>query len=306
MGCYLVTGGAGFIGSHLVDRLLATGHQVRVLDNLSTGRIENLPTEAQLVVADVRSKAAIVDALDGVDGVFHLAAVASVMRCNEAWRDCHEINLGATVTLLDACRDREPTLPFVYASSAAVYGDQEITPLHERLTPAPLGPYGADKAACELQARAAANVHGMRTFGLRFFNVFGPRQAPDDAYAGVITIFQGRARSGLPMRVHGDGLQSRDFVYVGDVVECLLRAMNSLEAAERRLRRSRQRGHGTGDHHPRTRRGDRRAVGYAAIRRTRAGTAGRDPPFPGLGRASAAVARLSPELLPKRGLEALP
>jgi UDP-glucose 4-epimerase len=229
MGCYLVTGGAGFIGSHLVERLLVTGCQVRVLDNLSTGRIENLPAEAELVVADVRSQAAILDALDGVDGVFHLAAVASVMRCNDAWRDCHEINLGATVTLLDACRDREPTLPFVYASSAAVYGDQEITPLHERLTPAPLGPYGADKAACELQARAAANVHGMRTFGLRFFNVFGPRQAPDDAYAGVITIFQGRARSGLPMRVHGDGLQSRDFVYVGDVVECLLRAMNSLE-----------------------------------------------------------------------------
>jgi UDP-glucose 4-epimerase len=117
----------------------------------------------------------------------------------------------------------------VYASSAAIYGEQEAMPLHEQLTPAPLGPYGADKAACELQARAAANVHGMRTFGLRFFNVFGPRQAPDDAYAGVITIFQSRARSGLPMRVHGDGLQSRDFVYVGDVVECLVRAMAFLE-----------------------------------------------------------------------------
>jgi UDP-glucose 4-epimerase len=228
MGSYLVTGGAGFIGSHLVERLLADGHRVRVLDNLSTGRIENLPREAQLVEADVRSRAAIAAALDGVEGVFHLAAVASVVRCNEAWRDCHEINLGATVTLLDVCRDCDPTLPVVYASSAAVYGEQETSPLHERLTPAPLGPYGADKAACELQARAAANVHGMRTFGLRFFNVFGPRQAPDDAYAGVITIFRGRARLGLPMKVHGDGLQSRDFVHVGDVVECLMRAMASL------------------------------------------------------------------------------
>ena len=229
MGRYLVTGGAGFIGSHLVERLLATGHQVRVLDNLSTGRMENLPTEAQLVVADVRSRAAIADALDGIDGVFHLAAVSSIVRCNEAWHDCHEINLGATVTLLDACRCRHRAPPIVYASSAAVYGEQEVTPLHERLAPAPLGPYGADKAACELQARAAANVYGMRTFGLQFFNVFGPRQAPDDAYAGVITIFFNRIRAGLPAAIYGDGRQSRDFVHVADVVECLMRAMAHLE-----------------------------------------------------------------------------
>jgi UDP-glucose 4-epimerase len=226
---YLVTGGCGFIGSHLVDALLAAGHAVRVVDDLSTGRREQLDPRAELRVADVSRPEVVDAAVADVDGIFHLAAVASVVRCNEAWLETHAVNQTATLRLLDAARRLQtPPVPVVYASSAAVYGDRaeavdETTPL------APLSSYGADKAAGELHAGAAARVHGVASFGLRFFNVYGPRQRPDDAYAGVISIFSDRIRRGRPLTIFGDGEQSRDFVFVADVVRALEAAMAGLE-----------------------------------------------------------------------------
>ena len=231
MARYLVTGGCGFIGSHLAEALLRAGHGVRVVDDLSTGRRGNLAEGAELVVGDARDGDLLAHAAEGTDGVFHLAAIASVARCNELWLESHRVNQGATVALLDLARRRPERLPVVFASSAAVYGDQATLPIHEDLPLAPLGPYGADKAGSELHARAAARVHGVRSLGLRFFNVHGPRQRPDDAYAGVITAFAARVRAGQGLTVHGDGLQTRDFVFVRDVAEALLRAMAVLETA---------------------------------------------------------------------------
>jgi UDP-glucose 4-epimerase len=229
MSRYLVTGGCGFIGSHLVDALLADGHAVEVVDDLSTGARANLDPRAALTVADLRDPATAPAATEGVDGVFHLAAVASVARCNEAWHDSHRVNLGATVALLEALRGRG--VPFVYASSAAVYGAQERLPIGEDAPPAPLGAYGADKLACELHARAGATVHGIASCGVRFFNIYGPRQRPDDAYAGVISTFVARLGAGLPITIHGDGGQTRDFVHVADAALALRRAMAVLAAA---------------------------------------------------------------------------
>lgn len=226
---YLVTGGAGFIGSHLVDRLLAAGHQVRVVDDLSTGAAAQLDPRADLVAGDLRDQAVVRAAVDGVDGIFHLAAIASVARCSEAWVDGHQVNATATIALLEAARrDAGGSLPVVYASSAAVYGDCREMPVDEETPIRPLSPYGADKAASELHARAGARLHGIPSAGLRFFNVYGPRQRPDDAYAGVITRFADQIRRGEPLKVFGDGQQTRDFVYVDDVVTALVKAMDHL------------------------------------------------------------------------------
>jgi UDP-glucose 4-epimerase len=232
MASYLVTGGAGFIGSHLVDRLLADGHRVRVVDDLSSGLERNVDARADLVVADLREPGVVEAGVAGVEGIFHLAAVASVARCNEAWTATHGINATATIALLDAAR-RAPDgpLPVVYASSAAVYGDCPELPIDEDAPLRPLSPYGADKAAGELHARAGAEVHGIASVGLRFFNVYGPRQRPDDAYAGVITLFADRIERGEPLTIFGDGEQSRDFVHVDDVVTALDRAMWRLHVA---------------------------------------------------------------------------
>jgi len=229
MAHYLITGGCGFIGSHLVDLLLAEGHRVRVLDDLSTGRRENLSSRAELIIGDVADRIAVEESLAGVDGCFHLAAVASVERCNREWLDTHRTNLTGTITVLDCARATagRAAIPVVYASSAAVYGDQPQVPLDETMQPQPLSAYGADKLGCELHARAAALVHGIPAVGLRFFNVYGPRQDPKSPYSGVISIFCDRLSRGLPITIFGDGQQVRDFVYVGDVVRALLLAMQA-------------------------------------------------------------------------------
>lgn len=224
---FLVTGGAGFIGSHLVDALLAAGHSVRVLDDLSTGRRDNLDPRAELIVGDAADRATVAATLAGVGGVFHLAAVASVARANEDWPGTHRINQSATVGVLDAVR-AAGRLPVVYASSAAVYGDTQGQPAHEGLQPDPLTAYGADKLGCELHARVASRIHGVPTIGLRFFNVYGPRQDPSSPYSGVISIFARRVQEGAPIVLHGDGAQTRDFVYVADVVAHLRAAMDRL------------------------------------------------------------------------------
>lgn len=219
----LVTGGAGFIGGHLVERLLSRGDRVIVLDDLSGGPRSPLHPGAELVRGDVLDTALLDRLLPGVDCVFHLAARVSVPECIADWTGGHRINLGGTIGLLLAAR-RAGNVPVVYASSAAVYGNPARLPCAERDLPMPISPYAADKLACEHQARAMAEVHGLRSVGLRFFNVYGPRQAANSAYAGVISRFCANRMADQPHVVFGDGDQSRDFIYVLDVVEGLVRA----------------------------------------------------------------------------------
>ena len=223
---YLVTGGCGFIGSHLAHALVGSGHQVRILDDLSTGLRANAPSEAELLVGDITGAATVAGAMADVAGCFHLAAIASIERCHDAWRSTHDVNLGGTINVFEACRNsaRGP-IPVVYASSSAVYGDQTSMPLSEALAPHVLSTYGADKLGCELHATAAAHVFGLPTTGLRLFNVYGPRQQPDSPYSGVIAAFGGRILAGEPLTIFGDGEQLRDFVYVADAVRCFMMAM---------------------------------------------------------------------------------
>jgi UDP-glucose 4-epimerase len=229
MARYLVTGGCGFIGSHLVERLLAGGHELRVLDDLSTGKRENLPAGVDVVIGDVAEAGAVRAAMEGMDGCFHLAAVASVDRSREAWLETHAVNLSGTIAVFDAARHARPggPVPVVYASSAAVYGDNPAVPLKEEAVTGPLSAYGADKLGCELHARVADGVHGVPTTGFRFFNVYGPRQDPKSFYSGVISIFAGRIARGEPIIINGDGEQVRDFIYVKDLVRYLTAAMEA-------------------------------------------------------------------------------
>jgi UDP-glucose 4-epimerase len=222
MSTYLVIGGAGFIGSHLCDALAARGDIVRVLDDLSTGHRGNLPAAASLIEGDVANPAIVAEAMEGVDGCFHLAAIASVEKGVTDWLGTHHTNLTGTITMFDTIRRQGTRIPVVYASSAAVYGDAATVPVAESNPCAPLSAYGADKYACELHARVASHVHGIPAVGLRFFNVYGPRQDPRSPYSGVISIFCERIAASAPIEIFGDGQQTRDFVYVADVVRALL------------------------------------------------------------------------------------
>ena len=228
----LVTGGAGFIGSHLVDNLLADGFKVRVLDDMSTGRPSNLDARAELMVGDVADQNSVRAAMAGVAGVFHLAAVASVARSNEDWFGTHCTNQSGTIAILDAARaearGKTRPVPVVYASSAAVYGDTGCEVAHERMLPRPETAYGADKLGSELHARVGSRIHRVPTIGLRFFNVYGPRQDPSSPYSGVISIFARKAAERAAITLHGDGSQTRDFVHVSDVVRHLRAAMTLL------------------------------------------------------------------------------
>lgn len=231
MARYLVTGGAGFIGSHLVDALLWLGHDVIVMDDLSTGKRENLPSGVVLAMKSIEDERAVARVTASCDGVFHLAAIASVPLCVENWQAAHRVNLGGTINVFKVAAERR--IPVVYASSAAVYGlSAEAGKTNERALPLPIGPYGADKLACEHQARAFMANKGLRSVGLRFFNVFGPRQDPSSPYSGVISRFVDRAQSGEDLTILGDGEQVRDFVSVNDVVEALLSSMRHVETDE--------------------------------------------------------------------------
>ncbi len=221
----LVTGGAGFIGSHLVDRLIAAGEKVVVLDNLSTGKRENLPPEAKLVVGDITDTDLVRELVGAADSVFHLAALVSVQESINDWSLGHRINLMATIDVLQAAATAGTgPVPVVYASSAAIYGDRSGAACRETSLPRPISPYGADKLGCEHQALAAAEIHQLPSVGLRFFNVYGPRQDPKSPYAGVISRFCANRLDDGAHTVFGDGGQSRDFIYVGDIVEGLIRA----------------------------------------------------------------------------------
>ena len=224
---YLVTGGCGFIGSHLVDGLTAAGHRVRVLDDLSTGRLANLPPGIEVIQGSVADACVVQAAMDGMDGCFHLAAIASVVRCEQDWAGAHATNLGGAIAVLQAARAERR--PVVYASSAAVYGDAAPVPARETSPTAPISAYGADKLGCEHHAAVGTASFGIPAVGLRLFNVYGPRQDGTSPYSGVISAFCARLSRGAPITVWGDGQQTRDFVYVGDVVSAMLAGMARLE-----------------------------------------------------------------------------
>jgi len=225
----LVTGGAGFIGSHLVDRLVAEGHYVCVLDNFSTGRMENLSgvlgsKNLEIIRADVRRiPSLLLRKLRRVDGVCHLAAVTDVQESIKNPIPTSDVNLIGTLRVLETARKLR-TKRVVFASSAAVYGMIERFPVTEDANMAPISPYGASKAASELYCRAFEKNHGIGTVSLRYFNVYGPKQLSGH-YSGVISIFARRILRGQPLTIFGDGSQSRDFVYVDDVVEATIRAL---------------------------------------------------------------------------------
>ena len=224
MRSYLVTGGCGFIGSHLADALIGAGHRVRILDDFSTGKHSNAPAKAEIVTGDVADAATVRAAMAGMDGCYHLAAIASVQRSVEAWEETHRVNLGGSINVFEAAH-AVGGVPVVYASSAAVYGDLPEMPLREDAPLRPIAPYGADKAGSELHALAALAVRGVPSTGLRFFNVFGPRQDPASPYSGVISIFAEKLLARQPMTVYGDGKQTRDFIFVADIVAALQAAM---------------------------------------------------------------------------------
>lgn len=230
---YLITGGCGFIGSHLANCLIEQGFQVRVLDNLATGLKENLPQEAELLVGSVTQPEMCQKALDGVDGVFHLAAIPSVMTSIEQWHALHQVNSGGTLVLFEALKNLKKTLPVIYASSAAVYGETSQAPVHEEAPLAPLSPYAVDKMTSEFQGKIAWKLFGIPNIGFRFFNVYGPRQNPKSSYAGVISIFSERISTQKPIMIYGNGEQKRDFIYVGDIVHMMTQTMKtSFQGAE--------------------------------------------------------------------------
>lgn len=226
----LVTGGAGFIGSHLVDALLAQGRVVRVLDNLSMGKRSNLPLDnprLRLIEGDVADAALVAQAVAGCQAVVHLAAVASVQASVDDPVSTHQSNFIGTLNVCEAMR-LHGVKRVLFASSAAVYGNNgEGRAIDEETPKAPLTPYAVDKLASEHYLDFYRRQHGLTPAIFRFFNVFGPRQDPSSPYSGVISIFTQRAQQGAPISVFGDGEQTRDFFYIADLVELLLQALSA-------------------------------------------------------------------------------
>jgi len=223
---YLVTGGAGFIGSHLVDALLARGDRVRVLDNFSTGRRVNLPPREglELLEGDIRDAETCRRAVSRCDGVFHQAALGSVPRSVADPATTHAVNATGTLNVFLAAKEAG-IRRVVYASSSSVYGDDANLPKREERVGLPLSPYAASKRSSELAAAAFARCYAMELVGLRYFNVYGPRQDPDSPYAAVIPLFIRSALSGEAAVIHGDGEQTRDFTFVTDIVTANVAAM---------------------------------------------------------------------------------
>jgi UDP-N-acetylglucosamine/UDP-N-acetyl-alpha-D-glucosaminouronate 4-epimerase len=229
----LVTGGAGFIGSHIAEALVRRGDRVRVFDNLSTGRLTNLDPIAdriEFVEGDLVDAATVARAVRGVDCIFHEAALASVPLSVERPLDTHAACVTGTLNLLDAARTAG-VRRLVYAGSSSAYGDQPTSAKRESDLPSPISPYGAAKLAAELYCRAFTATYGFETVCLRYFNVFGPRQDPDSPYSAVIPLFLTAMLSGRRPIVFGDGQQSRDFTYVGNVVQGNLLAADAPDVA---------------------------------------------------------------------------
>lgn len=230
---YLVTGGAGFIGSHIVERLVREGHKVRVIDNLSTGNKENIEPfleEIEFIEGDIRDLELVREAMEGVDYVLHQAAVPSVPRSVKDPLTTNSANVEGTLNILIAARDAG-VKRVVYASSSSAYGDAPTLPKHEEMTLEPRSPYAVSKLAGELYCQAFYHVYGLETVALRYFNVFGPQQDPESQYAAVVPKFIMALLSGEPPTIFGDGEQSRDFTYVENIVEANLLAAEAPDVA---------------------------------------------------------------------------
>jgi UDP-glucose 4-epimerase len=213
----LVTGGAGFIGSHLVDALLADGHRVRVLDDLSSGLEDNVASQAELMVGDLVDQELLTRAMQGIEVVFHQGGLGSVRRSVEAPRRTDMVNAHGTLSVLDAAK-QAGVRRVVSASSSSVYGGVAPLPTRESHPVLPRSPYAVSKLAGEQYCRVFNELLGLETVALRYFNVYGPRQRSDSPYAAVVPLFVDALRSGRPPTIHGDGLQSRDFTFVDDAV----------------------------------------------------------------------------------------
>jgi nucleoside-diphosphate-sugar epimerase len=225
---FLVTGGAGFIGSHLVDALAAAGHRVRVLDDFSSGKQENVaefPAAVEVLEGSLTDVDLVHRAAEGCRGIFHLAAIPSVVKSVEQPVPSHDANVTGTVNVLEAARRLRQKV--VYAGSSSAYGNTPTLPKREDMREEPLSPYAVTKLASELYLRAYSQVYGLETVTTRFFNVFGPRQAPDNPYTGVIAKFIHALMNGQPVCIEGDGGQTRDFTYVSDTVEGVVLAMTT-------------------------------------------------------------------------------
>ena len=229
MARYLITGGAGFIGSNIAEELVRMGEEVVVLDNLSTGNISNMDSfiaDISFVEGDIRDGERVSQALEGVDYVLHQAALASVPRSIENPVLVHDVNVNGTMTILERSRIAGVKC-VVYAASSSAYGDSETLPKTEEMKPRPLSPYAASKLVGEHYCSVYSKVYGLPTLSLRYFNVFGPRQDPTSQYAAVVPIFISKLLGGGRGKIYGDGEQSRDFTYVKNVVEANLLAARS-------------------------------------------------------------------------------
>ena len=229
MATFLVTGGAGFIGSHLVEELVRRGEQVRVLDNFSTGKRENLTPflgEIELIEGDMRSYHIVREAVQGTDYVLHQGALPSVPRSINDPITTNEVNVGGTLNILDAARDAG-VKRVVYASSSSVYGANKALPKQEEMMPQPISPYAVAKLTGEKYCHVFSRTYGLETVALRYFNVFGPRQDPESAYAAFIPKFIVGMMEGQALVIDGDGSQSRDFTYVSNVVRGNLLALEA-------------------------------------------------------------------------------
>ncbi len=226
MAGYVVTGGGGFIGSHIVEELLRRKQTVKILDDFSTGKRENVApfkNDAEIIEADLAGAASLGQALKGVDYVIHQAAIPSVPKSMIDPVKSHRANVNGTLNLLVACRDAG-VRRVVYASSSSLYGDSPTLPKHEDMTPNPLSPYGAQKLFGEMYCQVFTKAYGLETVSLRYFNVFGPRQDATSQYSGVLALFIPAVLMDRRPAIYGDGLQSRDFTYVQNVVEANLLA----------------------------------------------------------------------------------
>ena len=226
MSLYLVTGGAGFIGSNIVEELVKRSEKVRVLDNFSTGKRENILLfldKIELIEGDIRSYHIVREAVDGVDFVLHQAALPSVPRSIKDPITTNEVNVGGTLNISNAALDAK-VKRVVYASSSSIYGNSEVLPKREDMTTNPLSPYAVSKLAGEKYCQVFSQVYGLETVCLRYFNVFGPRQDPNSQYSAVIPKFITAMKKGAQPTIYGDGKQSRDFTFVANVVEANLLA----------------------------------------------------------------------------------
>lgn len=223
MSLYLVTGGAGFIGSHLTQALLQRGERVRVVDNFSTGKRENVPGGVEVVEGDLADDGVAARAAAGCDYVLHEAAIPSVPRSVKDPLGTHRANVDGTMQMLVAARDAG-VKRLVFAGSSSTYGNSAVLPKREDMRPAPITPYALQKHIGEQYCQLFTSLYGLETVTTRYFNVFGPRQAPDSAYSGVISLFIRALVAGQAPLIHGDGRQTRDFTYVANVVDGVLRA----------------------------------------------------------------------------------